>query len=56
MADSLDEAVTEAKVAAGLDPGQKYPAYMFHEFIEEKWQRPFWERALDRVFAAELPN
>lgn len=53
MTETLDEAVREAKIAAGLNPDEKFPpAYFVHQLAPE-WRGPFWERQLDRV-AAEL--
>lgn len=51
MAETLEEAIVAAKVAAGLDPDLKYPAYEFHEHIEERWRQPFWEHQLNHVIA-----
>lgn len=51
MAETLDEAVREAKVAAGLNPDEKYPpAYFQHQIAPERC-RPFWSRQIDRVVA-----
>ena len=52
MAETVEEAIYEAKVAAGLDPEQKYPSYRFAGHMEERWSRPFCELVLDQVIAA----
>lgn len=52
MAETLDEAIREAKIAAGLDPDEKHHAFEFYMHLGE-WERPFWQRCLTMVFAEE---
>lgn len=51
MAETLDEAVREAKVSAGLNPDEKYPPAYFQHQLAPEWHQPFWSRQIDRVVA-----
>lgn len=53
MADTLDEAIREAKIAAGLDPNEKHVAAEFYMHLGDEWERLFWQRCLTMVFAEE---
>lgn len=53
MSATLEDAIREAKIEAGLLPDEKYPPTLFHEFIPQAWRRAFWERQVDRVIESE---
>jgi len=52
---SLDEAVRQAKVAAGLDPDALYSPELFVGHLDPAWSRLFWKRQVDRVFEQADP-
>ena len=53
MAETLDEAIREAKIAAGLNPDEKHAAADFYMHLGDEWETPFWQRCLTMVFAEE---
>ena len=53
MAKSLDEAIRDAKIAAGLNPDEKHAAAEFYMHLGDELETLFWQRCLTIVFAEE---
>jgi len=49
MSETLNDAIAEAKRAAGLDPSGKYPVRMYADHVDRRWISEFWERVLSIV-------
>jgi len=45
--DSLDAAVAQAKIAAGLNPDEKHQPRLWLGHLPNRWRREFWARQLE---------
>lgn len=46
---NFNEAMAAAKVAAGLEPTEKYPPPLWIDYLPEEWHRQFWQQQTKRV-------
>ena len=50
----IEIAVRAAKIAAGLDPAQKYPPLEYIEHMTPQTAQAFWVRQVDRVLVSMI--